>query len=80
MGVHRVQRVPDTEKSGRIHTSTVTVAVLPESEKVNLNPIINFYLEQIVFEEQLRVAKIYLELDKYTIKKHKNVLKCLLNL
>ena len=29
-GVHRVQRVPDTESSGRIHTSTVTVAVLPE--------------------------------------------------
>ncbi len=29
-GVHRVQRVPDTEKSGRVHTSTITVAVLPE--------------------------------------------------
>lgn len=33
MGVHRVQRVPDTEKSGRVHTSTVTVAVLPEIEE-----------------------------------------------
>ncbi|TAN33248.1 peptide chain release factor 1 [Patescibacteria group bacterium] len=33
MGVHRVQRVPDTEKSGRVHTSTVTVAVLPEMEE-----------------------------------------------
>jgi len=33
-GVHRVQRVPDTESSGRIHTSTVTVAVLPEVEDV----------------------------------------------
>lgn len=32
-GVHRVQRVPDTEKSGRVHTSTVTVAVLPELEE-----------------------------------------------
>src|SRR3989344_7061367 len=31
-GVHRVQRVPKTEKSGRIHTSTVSVAVLPEIE------------------------------------------------
>lgn len=31
-GVHRVQRVPETEKSGRVHTSTVTVAVLPEYE------------------------------------------------
>ncbi len=35
-GVHRVQRVPDTESSGRIHTSTVTVAVLPEAEDVEL--------------------------------------------
>lgn len=34
-GVHRVQRVPDTESSGRIHTSTVTVAVLPEVEDVD---------------------------------------------
>lgn len=33
MGVHRVQRVPDTEKTGRIHTSTVTVAVMPEIEE-----------------------------------------------
>lgn len=35
-GVHRVQRVPDTEANGRIHTSTVTVAVLPEAEEVDL--------------------------------------------
>lgn len=35
-GVHRVQRVPDTEASGRIHTSTVTVAVLPEVEDVEI--------------------------------------------
>ena len=34
-GVHRVQRVPDTEASGRIHTSTVTVAVLPEMEEMD---------------------------------------------
>ncbi len=34
-GVHRVQRVPDTEKSGRVHTSTVTVAVMPEIEEVD---------------------------------------------
>ncbi|VWL84784.1 peptide chain release factor 1 [Oceanivirga miroungae] len=33
-GVHRVQRVPDTESSGRIHTSTITVAVLPELEDI----------------------------------------------
>jgi peptide chain release factor 1 len=36
-GVHRVQRVPETESSGRIHTSTVTVAVLPEAEDVELD-------------------------------------------
>ncbi len=36
-GVHRVQRVPETESSGRIHTSTSTVAVLPEIEEVELD-------------------------------------------
>ena len=35
-GVHRVQRVPETESQGRVHTSTVTVAVLPEAEEVEL--------------------------------------------
>ena len=35
-GVHRVQRVPDTEASGRIHTSTATVAVLPEAQDVDI--------------------------------------------
>ncbi|HEX6263387.1 MAG TPA: peptide chain release factor 1 [Actinomycetota bacterium] len=35
-GVHRVQRVPETESSGRIHTSTATVAVLPEAEDVDV--------------------------------------------
>ncbi len=36
-GVHRVQRVPKTEAQGRIHTSTVTVAVLPEADEVDVN-------------------------------------------
>ena len=45
-GVHRVQRVPVTESSGRIHTSTVTVAVLPEAEELDL---------QIDEERDLRV-------------------------
>lgn len=36
-GVHRVQRIPITESSGRIHTSTVTVAVLPEAEEVDVH-------------------------------------------
>lgn len=35
-GVHRVQRVPETESSGRIHTSTATVAVLPEAEEIDI--------------------------------------------
>ena len=35
-GVHRVQRIPDTESNGRIHTSTVTVAVLPEAAEVDI--------------------------------------------
>lgn len=35
-GVHRVQRVPETEKQGRIHTSTITVAVLPEAEEADI--------------------------------------------
>ena len=36
-GVHRVQRVPLTEAQGRVHTSAVTVAVLPEAEEVEVN-------------------------------------------
>lgn len=35
-GTHRVQRVPDTEKAGRVHTSAVTVTVLPEAEEIDL--------------------------------------------
>ena len=35
-GVHRVQRVPDTESGGRIHTSTITVAIMPEAEEVDV--------------------------------------------
>jgi peptide chain release factor 1 len=36
-GVHRVQRVPDTEQSGRVHTSAATVAVMPEAEEVDVD-------------------------------------------
>jgi peptide chain release factor 1 len=36
-GVHRVQRIPETEKQGRVHTSTVTVAILPELEDIDLH-------------------------------------------
>ena len=39
-GVHRVQRIPATESQGRVHTSTITVAIMPEVENVefNINP------------------------------------------
>jgi len=39
-GVHRVQRIPETEKSGRVHTSTASVAVMPvaEAKEININP------------------------------------------
>jgi peptide chain release factor 1 len=37
-GVHRVQRVPETESQGRVHTSTATVAVMPEVDDVEINP------------------------------------------
>ncbi|MDD5731750.1 MAG: peptide chain release factor 1 [Patescibacteria group bacterium] len=36
MGVHRVQRIPDTESKGRVHTSTVTVAIMPQAEEVDV--------------------------------------------
>ena len=50
-GVHRVQRIPVTESGGRIHTSTVTVAVLPEAEEVDLQ-INNDELRIDVFRSQ----------------------------
>ena len=34
--MHRVQRVPETEKNGRVHTSTITVAILPEAEEIDI--------------------------------------------
>jgi len=40
-GVHRVQRVPETESGGRIHTSTVTVAIMPEAEEVEVELDLN---------------------------------------
>ena len=47
-GVHRVQRVPETEASGRIHTSAVTVAVLPEAEDIEIE----------VAEKDLRIDRL----------------------
>jgi len=40
-GVHRVQRVPETESGGRIHTSTITVAIMPEAEEVDVQLDLN---------------------------------------
>ena len=36
-GVHRVQRIPETESQGRVHTSTVTVAIMPEAEDMDFH-------------------------------------------
>ncbi len=53
-GVHRVQRVPKTEKAGRVHTSTVTVAILPRPSEITMVTIENkvttlFLKETFVF-------------------------------
>ena len=40
-GVHRVQRVPETESGGRIHTSTITVAIMPEAEEIDFQLDLN---------------------------------------
>ncbi len=40
-GVHRVQRIPVTESGGRIHTSTATVAIMPEAEEVDVQLDLN---------------------------------------
>ena len=40
-GVHRVQRVPQTETQGRIHTSTATVVVMPQADEARISPITN---------------------------------------
>ncbi len=36
-GVHRVQRIPETESKGRVHTSTITVAIMPEVDEVDID-------------------------------------------
>ena len=41
-GVHRVQRIPETETQGRVHTSAATVAVLPEAEDVDIKIRVRF--------------------------------------
>ena len=50
-GVHRVQRVPETESGGRIHTSTITVAVMPEAEEVD-----------VVIDEKISVSMLCVHL------------------
>ena len=55
VGVHRVQRVPQTEKSGRIHTSTMTVAVLPQPTEV----CCHWYLFK-KFQNSRKLAKFWL--------------------
>ena len=55
-GVHRVQRVPETESGGRIHTSTATVAVMPEAEDVDV----------VIEDKDCRIDAVsYTHLDVY---------------
>ena len=74
-GVHRVQRVPETESQGRVHTSAITVAVLPEAEEIDfeLNPAAVSYTHLNIsvsvsktqlFRAKEKLRKIYLEQQK----------------
>ena len=56
-GVHRVQRVPQTESSGRIHTSAATVAVLPEAEEVDIK----------IEDKDLRIDTLEVETDPIAV-------------
>lgn len=58
-GVHRVQRVPKTEKSGRIHTSTVTVAILPQPTEVNFFIVMLTTVKSVQFYYDLLMLKLY---------------------
>ena len=48
-GVHRVQRVPATEKEGRIHTSTASVVVMPEADEVRSTPLLSYTIFTLPF-------------------------------
>ena len=62
-GVHRVQRVPETESGGRIHTSTISVAVMPEVDEdidikfTGLRPVEKLYEELLMSEEGLQITE-----------------------
>ena len=80
-GVHRVQRVPETETQGRVHTSTVTVAVMPEAEEVDFELDMNdlridtyqyiFYLQ--IFSFLLKHQFVCLRFDHYSILLHNHI-------
>lgn len=53
-GVHRVQRVPKTEKQGRIHTSTMTVAILPQPTEVTF-----IFLYNRHYQEQCLIPNVF---------------------
>jgi peptide chain release factor 1 len=52
-GVHRVQRVPQTETQGRVHTSAATVMVLPEAEEFDANRYMNDGVDFSVLQDQV---------------------------
>ena len=59
-GVHRVQRVPETESGGRIHTSTITVAIMPEAEEVDV----------VIDEKDIRIDVMRASGKRRTVRQH----------
>ena len=64
-GVHRVQRVPETESGGRIHTSTITVAIMPEAEEVDV----------VIEEKDIRIDVMRAVRKRRTVRQY-NGLRC----
>lgn len=64
-GVHRVQRIPTTEKSGRIHTSTATVAILPQPSVVGILKESRFYFKLTLNRKDgISLAPIFFDSDR----------------
>ena len=71
-GVHRVQRVPQTETQGRIHTSASTVAVLPMVEEVELEIGGDIIDKHDIFQKQWLKRKAFYDKQEYSIIRNSN--------
>jgi peptide chain release factor 1 len=60
-GVHRVQRVPSTEQAGRIHTSTMTVAVMPKPEEVGHSNNRNYLIIKLLRRYDYKLVMVVLD-------------------